>query len=37
LEVFFHLNCTIPSVRQSKAFRTKAAADLVAYGEAKKN
>jgi hypothetical protein len=30
----FPLSCTLPSVKESKAFRTKAATDLEAYGEA---
>lgn len=32
LNVPFHLSCTIPAVRESKAFRTKAANDLSSYG-----
>lgn len=34
--VDYPLSCTIPQVRDSKAFRTQAAADLIKYGDSKK-
>jgi hypothetical protein len=36
-QVEFHLSCTIPYVRESKEFRTKAANDLEAFGNSFKN